>query len=345
MMAQEKGWLEAPEWADVQPVPQGDPEGNLVVQIEYSKDYVDATGVLRCLMARQERSERALWLTKKVIALNPAHYTAWQWRRECLEAKGADLGAEMDWVNALSLCGGSKNYQLWNHRRFLVQGIIGPLGSGPQRESAVETELAFTHDVLVDEPKHYHAWAHRQWVVQEFSSWAGELAVCERFIDADVRNNSAWNHRYFCLNEPRGTGEPGACVDEFGFCVKKLHEDIQNESAWNYLRALVFGHGGRGGGGAPGAEMQAQEGELGSKLEQACQWALEKDPYCSFAMSLLADLKLMQASSGGPGSKGMAQAALDLWQQLVKVDPMRTPYWGLRASEAQSLVLSFDLIG
>jgi len=57
----------------------------------------------------------------------------------------------------------------------------------------------FEHD-----SKNYHVWSYRQWLVKRFALWdAGELEAIEDLLEKDVRNNSAWNHRYFvvCGNE------------------------------------------------------------------------------------------------------------------------------------------------
>ena len=48
--------------------------------------------------------------------------------------------------------------------------------------------------------KNYHVWSYRQWLVRRFSLWdQGELEETEHLIDEDVRNNSAWNHRWFVV--------------------------------------------------------------------------------------------------------------------------------------------------
>jgi len=39
----------------------------------------------------------------------------------------------------------------------------------------------------------------RQWVIQHFSLWEGELAYVDKLIQDDIRNNSAWNQRYFVV--------------------------------------------------------------------------------------------------------------------------------------------------
>ena len=65
-------------------------------------------------------------------------------------------------------------------------------------------------------------------------------------------------------------------------------------------------------------------------------------------MAFLADVKVAQAQLAAPGDSArgrrLASEALDLWRGLLDADPLRAPYWGLRASEAQSLVLSFELL-
>lgn len=90
-------YASSPEWQDISPIPLNDgstyfsnlnPESSVdasaskekvvpLVSISYPEEYVEATGYLRAVMARNEMSERALKLTEDVIALNPAHYTVW----------------------------------------------------------------------------------------------------------------------------------------------------------------------------------------------------------------------------------------------------------------------------
>ena len=44
----------------------------------------------------------------------------------------------------------------------------------------------------------------RQWVLLEFSLWDGELEYVGDLITEDVRNNSAWNQRYFVITNTTG---------------------------------------------------------------------------------------------------------------------------------------------
>ena len=44
----------------------------------------------------------------------------------------------------------------------------------------------------------------RQWVLLEFALWDGELEYVSRLITEDVRNNSAWNQRYFVITNTTG---------------------------------------------------------------------------------------------------------------------------------------------
>ena len=48
----------------------------------------------------------------------------------------------------------------------------------------------------------------RQWAVRTYDLWGGELGFVGRLIGEDLRNNSAWNHRYFVVaNRERFTDE------------------------------------------------------------------------------------------------------------------------------------------
>jgi len=45
---------------------------------------------------------------------------------------------------------------------------------------------------------------YRQWVLSEFGLWDGELDYVTRLITDDLRNNSAWNQRYFVVVNTTG---------------------------------------------------------------------------------------------------------------------------------------------
>lgn len=59
----------------------------------------------------------------------------------------------------------------------------------------------------------------------------------DRLIAADVRNNSAWNQRYFVLNH---TGfSPEAIQCELAYVMNRIRLVKNNESTWNFLRGLL----------------------------------------------------------------------------------------------------------
>jgi len=78
-----------------------------------------------------------------------------------------------------------KSYQVWQHRRWLVEKAADP-----------SKELEVCASVLNNDAKNYNAWSHRQWVVRTYGLWAAELAFAEAMLQEDFRNNSAWNHRW-----------------------------------------------------------------------------------------------------------------------------------------------------
>eukprot|EP01083_Nonionella_stella_P292505 994783_1 len=72
-----------PEYADLEPIKQDDGPSP-VVAIRYGKQFSDVHNYFRAIIRKNEISQRALKLSEKVIKLNAANYTAWQFRRECI---------------------------------------------------------------------------------------------------------------------------------------------------------------------------------------------------------------------------------------------------------------------
>ena len=121
-----------------------------------------------------------------------------------------------------------KNYQVWQHRRVLVEWLQDP-----------SSELRLTEIVLAMDQKNYHAWQHRQWVLLAFNLFDQELTFINRLLEEDVRNNSAWNQRFYVINHTtRWT--PEVVRREVEFTLDKISLVKRNESAWNYLRVSLF---------------------------------------------------------------------------------------------------------
>jgi protein farnesyltransferase/geranylgeranyltransferase type-1 subunit alpha len=178
-----------------------------------------------------------------------------QYRYRTLLALGASLQAELDYTQALALAH-LKTYQVWHHRRLLLSAL------GPER-AAPAAELAFVTRVLGVDAKNYHSWSFRQWVLAHFDReelWSGELDFVEGLLEDDVRNNSAWHHRFFVAFERAGAGEVAGDivrreltyvtlprrlatdrvnVHPRSFVKQKIALAPNNMSAWNYLRGVL----------------------------------------------------------------------------------------------------------
>lgn len=120
---------------------------------------------------------RLLWLTRNRL-----------YRAKNVLALGKDLHEELEWLNAAALKN-LKNYQIWHHRQTIVDALGDATG-----------EQAFIARMLVKDSKNYHVWSYRQWMVRRFNLWdQGEIEAVETLLREDVRNNSAWNHRWFLV--------------------------------------------------------------------------------------------------------------------------------------------------
>ena len=71
-----------------------------------------------------------------------------------------------------------------------------------------------------------------------YSLYDKELEYVEQLLLEDVRNNSAWNQRYFVI-ENTTSFEPEVIDREVDFAISKILIVKRNESPWNYLRGLV----------------------------------------------------------------------------------------------------------
>ena len=183
-------WTVAEAFPDLEPLPQDDGP-DPVVQIAYSAEFVATMDIFRRVLAIGEFSERTLRLSAEVIELNAANYTAWQYRRKCLDElhAAAEPEARRDaWKRELEFCTEAvrqnmKNYQVWFHRRSCVERVGDATG-----------ELAFVAEVLAEDAKNYHAWGHRQWVLKPFRCGRASSSTstsCSRRTCATTRRGTS----------------------------------------------------------------------------------------------------------------------------------------------------------
>ena len=300
-------YSEDPAWSDVAPLPTDEGGPNPLAAIAYSEEYEETMSYLRAIMAANEYSERALELTEDLIDLNPAHYTVWLYRAQCLFHTDADLKKELEWLNETALAH-QKNYQIWHHRNLIVDKL-----------NSCEGEAEFVERMFELDAKNYHVWSYRQWLVKRFGLWEkGELEFTERMLEKDVRNNSAWNHRWFIVNGQEADGVAGVTdaktrERELEFAKKATAKAPQNQSPWNYVRGIV----------------RASKMPLAGLKDFTSQYASLQSPDAirsSHALDLMADILAEEEDS-----KHEAAEALSLL--ATKYDPIRKNYWEYRISQ------------
>ncbi|KAK5133077.1 hypothetical protein LTR08_008187 [Meristemomyces frigidus] len=295
-----------PHWADVTPLPTDEGGPNPLAAIAYSDDYEETMSYLRAAMAANEFSPRVLALTEDLIDMNPAHYTVWLYRAQCLFALHADLRAELAWLNDTALAH-QKNYQIWHHRNLIVDKL-----------GACAGEPEFVESMFARDAKNYHVWSYRQWLVKRFGLWEqGELEFTERMLEADVRNNSAWNHRWFVVNGRLAEGvlgirDPAVRAREVAFAQRAIAKAPQNQSPWNYLRGIAS----KSGMGLA---------QLRDFVEGYASLEHPDEVGSSFALDMLADILVEERET--------AQAGRALELLATRYDPIRKNYWSYRKEQ------------
>ena len=186
-------------------------------------------------------------------------------------------------------------------------------------------ELTFLARMFAKDAKNYHVWSYRQWLVRHFDLWEGELGYVEALLREDVRNNSAWNHRWFVVfargRDPEkdtfdGGGlqaklAPEIVEREIEFAEAAILKAPQNQSPWNYLRGVLRMKG---------------KGLIGLKefAEQFADLEREDGVKSTHALDFLADVYAEEQEQERSGKM------LELLAQ--RYDPIRKNYWNYRRS-------------
>jgi len=259
---------------------------------------VVASDLFRAIMEKNEISDRAFLLTEEMIRYNPANYTAWYFRRICLfELKKpflSELEFVRDWTER-----SSKNYQVWYHRRWVVDNI------GQDCD-----EKAMMDDAIEEDAKNYNAWGYRQWLIKRFDLWDGEFDFVKKLILEDCRNNSAWNHRRFLVERHPLNLE--TIINEIEFSIHWIQQADDNEVTWRYLFSFL-----RGSSANVKEEVDVIEQAI-SKVLQLVKTVLVHNPDNRFALEAKYDILSRQFSW---------DSASEVLNDLKRSDPVRQRFW------------------
>lgn len=206
-------------------------------------------------------------------------------------------------------------------------------------------EPSFLALMLSKDAKNYHVWSYRQWLVRHFSLWDSELPLIEEFLRDDVRNNSAWNHRWFLIfgrvmdpaadsivtatrsakkeggqhdggggapppkNQFQKNIDPSIIQREITYAQTAIRLAPQNPSPWNYLRGVLTARG-------KGLSDLAPFAEEFSTVER------EDDVRSTHALDFLADCYTER--------KEVERAGKALEMLARRYDPIRRNYWNYR---------------
>jgi protein farnesyltransferase/geranylgeranyltransferase type-1 subunit alpha len=125
----------------------------------------------------------------------------------------------------------------------------------------------------------------------------------------DVRNNSAWNQRYFVITSNEITDQ--IINDEINYSLGKIHMAPNNESPWNYCQAIF--------------NLSKKSLQDFPEFEKVCVHyscvgavlSLDRSPNRFALLVLLKDYK----------KKGLKDEYADTCALLLKYDPKKSNYY------------------
>ena len=133
-----------------------------------------------------------------------------------------------------------------------------------------------------------------------------------KMLEEDVRNNSAWNHRYYVLLETGKMKEDDFLEKEVDFCLSKIKLAPNNESAWNYLRGIL-------------REFGITKNK---NVNDYCEEMLKNNTANCHLMNFVIDCLEQTLRESETLDQNLVKKAVDLTIKLeTEVDTLRKNYW------------------
>ncbi|UKJ88660.2 hypothetical protein MACJ_001904 [Theileria orientalis] len=214
-------------WSDLEV--ENTSKDNLLFELTRELLALRISCLFNALIKNKEYSVRGLYLSKLMIKLNPANYTAWYYRLQCIKTLDLDLEEEIEFARRITF-ESIKSYQSWNHRRRICQLAHSKFN-----------ELEFVKLEIGTSPKNQSAWAYLTWLIKTFgpTDRSDEFEFVDFLVNTDVYNNSAWNYKNFLIRHFDGDLDIGFVLREFARDFQSLLERPDNESLCSYLIDMV----------------------------------------------------------------------------------------------------------
>ncbi|CAF1032168.1 unnamed protein product, partial [Didymodactylos carnosus] len=142
--------------------------------------------------------------------------------------------------------------------------------------------------------------------------WSTELDFVNNMIIDDIKNNSAWNQRYFVISQTTGFTDD-IILKELDYVMNKIRSYPDNESSWNYLRGI--------------ARLRTINDD--GKIEQFCQQMYDEyqQNECRFLYAYMIELIDLKCQEEGK-KQSECNRLIELCEKLaLHIDPIRKRYW------------------
>ena len=268
-----------------------------ILKIKYTKKEIKIMDLFRGILLSNEISMRVYNLTTLVIDEFPTNYEAWILRRKCLsQIKEIDCNEELKWLDE-EIVKNQKNYQIWHHRKLLIEKI-----------NDVSHEKKILDNIFSSEPKNFHAWSHRIWMVRRFNNVEGEFEFIDKMLEDDIKNNSVWNYRFFLVQFVNNNKLDKNIIEkELKYALEKIKLCPKNECPYCYIRGYItkFGY---------------KYNDF-SFVKEEIEKILEQEKKNSYGLMLLLDYYEEEKSESKFN---------ETIEALIKIDYIRSKYYGWR---------------